>query len=632
MELQEILKLLEQNIKENNIDEIGKISEQVMEHICEIKDIPELLRIAYLYEEIQSIKELKIIYSSILKIDNNNIKALYRLGVISVDTGNDSLAEKIFKRILKIEPEHSSAKSELRDIYLRRNDAGLANCIKTNESEKAYYTTEKDEQTVENYGSISNAHIEKFIELFKSRNDVYASQWIDDNFNIGYNPVHKNMNAAEVISHLKGGSTLGMYCMNIDNCCKWAAIDFDIPKRVLENINSNEEKEKMIAQIFEVVKKINECSVRFGIHPVIENSGNKGAHIWYFFNKPIKASIIRSALGKIIKKMEATELKNVSIELFPKQDELTEKKLGNLVKLPLGIHKKTLKRSFFTDISGAPYKNQLEYLLKIKQEITEENLMEIIELENKKKVDENEINEITKTDDEQEIKKIEESDPFENKELKELKSKCAVINMLIEKICNRDILTYPEKLCLIYTIAFLTDGKKIVDGIMRKCVDYDNSQITSLIQAVGGNPISCNKIKTRVNPALAGISCRCNFELDNRSYPTPILHLNKNIFGEKKMPIKNYINSKSNYSENMNNNNETTNFNSVSNNSTDILVLFERYIYHKKFIDEIIGEIKKCMMEQNRDSVEIGNSVISFERGADRIIIRQDNGGDLPWR
>jgi hypothetical protein len=97
-------------------------------------------------------------------------------------------------------------------------------------------------------------------------------------------------------------------------------------------------------------------------HIAISYSGNKGMHVYCFTNSIPALDAKRMALD-VLDSMpnfaavkgdnfweHQTGYQNLSIEVFPKQEELDSgKDYGNLMRLPLGIHKKTGQRSFFLD-------------------------------------------------------------------------------------------------------------------------------------------------------------------------------------------------------------------------------------------------------------------------------------------
>jgi len=518
-----------------------------------------------LFEQAALLKQAKFTYHRLLQLNSNNIDILYRLATIFIDSNEYSTAEKYLKKILAIQPDNLKAKQELNDLYYHTNNIGLAQKINLmNVQEKTYLSETNDNNA---YPSLilnfEKKHILKFIQLFRTREDVYSLQWIDEKFNVGYKPVYSIMSETEVTAHFNGNSTLGMYCMRQDNKVLWAVIDIDINKKALERnaIDDNNYRDNLNAAIFLTVKKIYNVAIRYGIQPIIENSGNKGAHIWFFFNQHCSANIVRIFIKQIIKQADIANIENINFEIFPKQDILKDKMLGNLVKLPLGIHRKTLKRALFCDFNGNIFNNQFDYLLSISNFISEELMTKIIELNNTSIINDNKIsinnsnqNSHSKSISnnslsDEELKQIAKTDdepldnPFDNPDFQTIRKKCAVIDFIAEKLRNQHIISYDEKIIIIYSLAFINNnGKKFLDNLMKVCIDYQTADIPNIIKAVGKMPISCNKIKKILKSSedFNINNCNCSLISDMQFYPTPILHL-KNLMQKNQNKNNNYI-------------------------------------------------------------------------------------------
>lgn len=164
-----------------------------------------------------------------------------------------------------------------------------------------------------------------FMKLFVNRRDVYAVQVKVDEKCI-YVPKYETLTELEVQQHLDGKVTLGVYALNVDNTVKWLCFDIDSA-----HVKNSEEACTVIAE---------RCIQKFGSSAVrIEQSGTpRNFHIWVFFEEPIQATYARALGLQVLNEL-------VGVELFPKQIALTGKMLGNLVKLPLGLHKKSGKWS-----------------------------------------------------------------------------------------------------------------------------------------------------------------------------------------------------------------------------------------------------------------------------------------------
>jgi len=159
------------------------------------------------------------------------------------------------------------------------------------------------------------------MRLFVHRKDVYAVQ-VKYGERFAYVPKYQTLTEADVLSHLEGKATLGVYALDLDNTVRWICFDIDS-----QHVKEPEETRDRIFR---------SCVEQFGRDAVrIEESGTPhNYHIWVFFGKPIQAQYARALGRKILE-----GIKNV--ELFPKQDTLHGKGLGNLVKLPLGYHNKS---------------------------------------------------------------------------------------------------------------------------------------------------------------------------------------------------------------------------------------------------------------------------------------------------
>jgi Uncharacterized protein conserved in bacteria len=64
---------------------------------------------------------------------------------------------------------------------------------------------------------------------------------------------------------------------------------------------------------------------------------------WFPLDQPVAAVDMRLGLKTLVGEL-GKDLRCFALEIFPKQDQLTGKGFGNLVKLPLGIHRVTGKK------------------------------------------------------------------------------------------------------------------------------------------------------------------------------------------------------------------------------------------------------------------------------------------------
>lgn len=195
-----------------------------------------------------------------------------------------------------------------------------------------------------------------FLRRFAGRNDVYARQWYDARRDrSGYWPVRAPLTVDVAQEHLLGRVTLGQYLLHPDNTVAWAVLDLDPTAAVLEMVRLEDggEGALSIRPLVEYATRLVDVATRAGLAAFAEDTGGAGLHLWLFFSPRLPAERARALLRELLFRA-GPQPPAVAVELFPKQDRLTGKGLGNLVKLPLGVHQATLRRSRFLDARMAP--------------------------------------------------------------------------------------------------------------------------------------------------------------------------------------------------------------------------------------------------------------------------------------
>jgi hypothetical protein len=165
----------------------------------------------------------------------------------------------------------------------------------------------------------------RFYDLFQGRENCYAVQQPDGS----YMPVRRALTIDVIQRHLAGEITVAIYPLRSDGKIKLAALDFD--------------DLALKAQVLFIRNWLK----RFLIPSFIEFSGQKGYHLWLFFEDWIEAKVVRAVLAKAVEKMVEQIGCFKPVEIFPKQD--AAEKFGSLIKLPLGKHQKSQKFSYFCD-------------------------------------------------------------------------------------------------------------------------------------------------------------------------------------------------------------------------------------------------------------------------------------------
>lgn len=364
------------------------------------------------------------------------------------------------------------------------------------------------------------ARVSHFMNLFFSRTDVFARQWADKQQGTsGYVPIRRPITPQDLEDHFKGTKTYGFYLMNTDAAVRCAVIDADLVPDLRQgtckrsaNVPNDIRKDRAY-----MVSRITEAAQDMGLFPVIEFSGAKGYHFWFFLERPISAARIRQALTAVCDSL-TPDLSCFSLEVFPKQDHLSGKGFGNLVKLPLGIHRQTGKRSFFTECTSKEVDAQLEFLNTIRRS------------------DPDRIQCKTKTAGSPSLvlhpgmKELNDKFP----DLFELGKKCPALGRLFALVRERHSIGVREEKILFQTLGFLPRGKHILHYLLSCDPEYNPHLVDYKLSRVRGTPLGCRRIHALTG--YAGDFCR--IEADETGYLHPLIHLASWTSSSNKNPRK----------------------------------------------------------------------------------------------
>jgi hypothetical protein len=360
----------------------------------------------------------------------------------------------------------------------------------------------------------------RYLELFSGREDCFARQWVDKKQNKqGYVPVRRPMEHQDLEEHFKGVKTYGMYLIKCDGGIKTAVMDVDLVKDFRAKRLTSDEKNRIKREYHYFIERITELSEQAGLRPLIEFSGGKGYHFWYFFSKPVEPVRIRSVLEHI-KRMVASDLSTFNLEVFPKQDHLSGKGLGNLVKLPLGVHRLSGKQSYFIRCHNRSVEAQLDFLANI--HLSDPEHLKAVENDRGQKT----------VFIHPRWEKWAESFP----ELFSLERKCPPLSQIMATCRNAKTLTIREEKILFQTIGFLPGAKTLLHHLLSSLSEYNPHLVDYRLSRVRGTPMGCKRIHSLLN--YTGDWCQLNV---SGSYQHPLLHLEEwiEVSGQKSEKVEN---------------------------------------------------------------------------------------------
>lgn len=204
--------------------------------------------------------------------------------------------------------------------------------------------------------AVADGVVASMLRWFAGRGDVYARQWYDARRDrCGYWPVRQPLARGVIELHLLGRVTLGQYVLHPDDTVGFAALDFDPTAAALEQVRLTNEAEGplALAPLADYVRHVMRTAEAAGLCTMAEDTGGAGLHVWLFFTPRLPAEKARALLRELLWR-SGPQPPSVAVEVFPKQDRLSGKGLGNLIKLPLGVHQVTLRPSRFLDSELLP--------------------------------------------------------------------------------------------------------------------------------------------------------------------------------------------------------------------------------------------------------------------------------------
>ena len=211
-----------------------------------------------------------------------------------------------------------------------------------------------------------------FRDYFKGREDVYAVRGIDKSGKSTYFPKRpylgnengkvvwgENLPLTDAVikDHLQNEDrpvTVGIYPVLLDETCWFLAIDFD-----------KKSWQEDTAAFLETCRK---CRIPAALE---RSRSGIGGHVWIFFAEPISARTARM-LGSTLLTYTLEMRHQIGLDsydrLFPNQDTLPkEKKLGNLIALPLQRMPGKENNSLFIDENYQHYKDQWLFLSSLRK-------------------------------------------------------------------------------------------------------------------------------------------------------------------------------------------------------------------------------------------------------------------------
>jgi hypothetical protein len=389
-------------------------------------------------------------------------------------------------------------------------------------------------ESVEDALAPSDADCARFQALFAGREDVHARQWAQAGGEGGYSPVHEPLTPAVVRNHLLGTYTVGAYPIRLDGTCTYFALDLDIDRWALEKARGQTAFARFLRDTLRAeAKRLLAVLRELGFQPLFEDSGYKGRHYWVLLEQPEPAEVLH-VLGRQFLAWQTPQLPHgLHLEFFPKQATLKGKGLGNLIKLPLGIHRRSGRRSAFLDDNGQALPQPLAAL---RQATRAARALVHAAVERLKGYGQA-VPQALSADESGSSPRPTESLPappapapswteadFEtDPRIRHVFAHCPVLTELKRQVDQHRQLSHEEQLVLIHSLGHVESGPQAVNYLLTKCVDVGPEKFMK--DRLKGNPVSCPSIRKKIGHVTRRVACNCPFDFAPDRYPTPVLHL-----------------------------------------------------------------------------------------------------------
>lgn len=516
----------------------------------EISDAGFHRNLAMICEDLGLIPRAILEYNLSLRDGPKQVPVLKKLAVIYQDQGDVERAIRIWQQVIPLAPEDEepvyelgllfeqnkeweSARNLYQDAYERTKNIKFQKFIKELQFQSKALALEERGREVSPEEALllpTDAQLIHFTTLFSGREAVYARQWVSPTGNSGYTPIHEPLTIQVAKNHILGNYTIGIYQLRVDNTVNFIALDIDVAKAAIaRGITDRKIWERQVQSAHKLACQLLDIAASFELPFYLEDSGFKGRHLWVFLETPVPAKAAKRFGEGLLSNLPPPPA-GIHVELFPKQAFVSGEGLGNLIKLPLGIHRKTGRRGVFISADGQPFEHQLAYLDKV-EKVKRERIYEVIQrllgpsFSKTTAKDEGELalpEEVPVTE-AVIIRPVEEYKPDQDLPLQFLLNSCEVLSLLARKAVEEKELTNEERNVLTYVLGHLEKGPEAVNFLLAQTINASPGMF--LKSRFQGNPMSCPKIRSKIPHLTSKANCNCQFDPRLNMYPTPLLHL-----------------------------------------------------------------------------------------------------------
>lgn len=428
--------------------------------------------------------------------------------------GHSELAVQSWRGVLAAVPDDIDALEALVRLHTARGDERRAEeCRRKLGRAAPVEVTKRDEPGADGEPTIGD--LVRFVHLFGGRAGVHARMWRQGD-DVGYSPVKAPLEPNLAGAHLRGEVTVGSYLVRHGDVVGQLVFDLDATREAIDRAAGRPERVAELARRVDVAGlALRERLVTAGVPCLLVDSGYKGRHAWVFLDPPADAGAARSFALRWAAALDPGD-PDLRLEVFPKQAQVAEGSVGNLVKLPMGVHLKTGRRCSLLGRDGAPHPRPFELL-------HGQPCLPLAELPPPPLAADRALSPVKAASALPAVPVVgpvpfTEADFEGRPRLAALLTGCAVLRDVVERSVRDLTMTHDERVALENTLGHWPEGVEAVNWLSERV--HSTERMGRPLQS---NPASCKSLRRRLSAVAGRVGCDCPFDAPD-TYPNPLLH------------------------------------------------------------------------------------------------------------
>jgi hypothetical protein len=359
--------------------------------------------------------------------------------------------------------------------------------------------------------------VEQWLEVFGGDDIRVARQFVDRLGRHGYRPATHGLGAKDLQRHWDGKETLAVPVYRAADSVRFGVLDLDITRNHYDRMNAAERK-ILLERMLDDGRHLLERAAQAGIKGILEDSGCKGYHVWFLLHAPLDAALVRTLLSELCR-VAGPPPEGSHRELFPASDHCPPETIGRYIKLPLGVHRLTARRSRFLAPDGTPCANGVE-LLAPSFRNRAADLRAAVERWNRYRAEPD----TGGTPAAATAPRISQPTPSVcSRAVNTILEHCTVLQGLRRKALQEEHLSHAEHSVLRGVLAAVEDGgREAIHDILSHCRNYSRSVTDRFILHPQVKPMGCMRIREILGEFCNETGCDCRFRTRKSDYPHPL--------------------------------------------------------------------------------------------------------------